>query len=447
MVTDASRRGTSDANEKLPTLLKAGWGLGSVGTQVVLFSQALLLLYYFTVILKIEPALAGSILFGAKLFDAVLAPIVGGWSDRTDTRWGRRRPFLFAGAILCAAGLVFVFNPPSPQPLVLLLGLMLISLGYSFFNIPYIAMPAEMTDSPVERTSIMSWRIAFVGIGTMVATSLLPVLIKYWGGGRDGYGLVGIVAAAITLVTMLAAFAMTGRARATRSMGEPFSLGAMVGAVATNRPFACLLTAKLLQLVGLAATSASMLFLFKNVIGSGESMLALWGLIANGVSIASMLVWPRIGRRFGKVPVYCVSVAGYALFGFSWLLVGPDSGTMAVLLRGAGSGVFIGGLLLMGQSLLPDTITVDHDRTGLRREGLFAGAYSFVEKASSALGPMVVGVIFQVMGFATHGSAGGDPRAVYIAVGVVTPVAYLLSILPLIGLGRTMEAHLRRVPA
>jgi GPH family glycoside/pentoside/hexuronide:cation symporter len=427
--------------ERLPSLLKVGWGLGSVGTQIVLNAQSLLLLYYFTAILGLEPALSGTILFGAKLFDAGLAPVVGAWSDRASGPWGRRRPFLVAGAILCGAGLFFVFNPPSAHPLVLLAGLMLISIGYSFFNIPYIAMPAEMTDSPLERTSIMSWRIAFVGVGTMAATSLLPLLIQHWGGGRPAYGMVGAVAAALTLTTMLATFALTGRARATVSMGEPFSFGAMFGAIASNRPFAFLLAAKLLQLVGLAATSASMLFFFKEVIGGGESQLALWALVANGVSIASMLVWPIFGRRFGKVPVYCVSVLGYALFGFSWLLAGPDSSVAAVLMRAVGGGVFAGGLSLMGQSLLPDTIAVDYARTGLRREGLFAGAYSFVEKASFALGPMAVGFIFQIMGFATHGAAGGDTRAVYLAVGVLTPLAYALSVVPLLAVGRALSLH------
>jgi GPH family glycoside/pentoside/hexuronide:cation symporter len=436
-------RTIQQVEEGLSTLSKAGWGFGSVGTQVILFAQSLLLLYYFTVVLGLEPALAGTVLFGAKLFDAALAPIVGSWSDRTETRWGRRRPFMFVGALLCAAGLSFIFNAPSAQPLVLLAGLMLISLGYSFFNIPYIAMPAEMTDSATERTSIMAWRIAFVGVGTTIATSLLPLLAKGWGGGRAGYGMMGVVAALIVLFAMLAAVALTGRTRATQSMGEPFSLGAMVGAITSNRPFAYLLMAKLLQLMGLAATSASMLFFFKQIIGSGESMLALWGLVANGVSIVSMLIWPSVGRRFGKVPVYCLSVAGYALFGFSWLLVGPGSGAVAVLVRAAGSGIFIGGLLLMGQSLLPDTITVDHTRTGLRREGLFAGAYSFIEKASSALGPMIVGFIFQVMGFATHGSAGGDPRAVYLAVAVLPPLAYAFSIVPLLALGRALNQHAR----
>lgn len=427
----------------LPTPLKAGWGIGSIGTQIVLNSQSLLLLYYFVAILKLEPALAGTILFGAKLFDAALAPVVGGLSDRTNTRWGRRRPFLFVGAILCGAGLFYIFNPPSAHPLVLLAGLMLISLGYSFFNIPYIAMPAEMTDSPLERTSIMSWRIAFVGLGTMVATSLLPPLAKYWGGDKPAYAMMGAVAAGLTFITMMVTFASTRGARATLSKGEPFSLPAVFGAIASNRPFAYLLMAKLLQLMGLSAMSASVLFFFKEVIGGGENRLALWGMVANGVSILSMLVWPRIAARYGKVPIYCVGVVGYALFGFSWLLAGPETETWSVLLRAAGGGVFAGGLSLMGQSLLPDTMAVDYARTGLRREGLFAGGYSFVEKASFALGPMAVGFVFQLMGFATHGAAGGDNRAVYFAVGIMSPVAYTLSVIPLLAMGRALAAHRR----
>lgn len=427
-------------DDRLPTPLKIGWGFGSVGTQIVLNSQSLLLLYYFVAILKLEPALAGTILFGAKLFDAILAPIVGSWSDRTDSRWGRRRPFLFAGAIICAAGLFFIFNTPSANPLVLLLALMVISVGYSFFNIPYMAMPAEMTDSPLERTSIMSWRIAFVGVGTAVATSLLPPLAKMWGGDGAAYGKMGAVAGVLTLIAMMVTFLVSRSARATRSMGEPFSIGAMLGAVAANRPFAYLLGAKLFQLVGLSALSASVLFFFKEVIGGGESMLAWWGLAANVASIASMLVWPIFGKRYGKVPVYCAAVLLYALFGFSWLLAGPGESTIGVLIRAVGAGIFSGGLALMSQSLLPDTMAVDFERTGLRREGVFAGAYSFVEKASFALGPMVVGFVFQIMGFATKGAAGGDPNAVYFAVGVLSPLLYTLSILPLLGMHRSLEA-------
>ena len=146
------------------------------------------------------------------------------------------------------------------------------------------------------------------------------------------------------------------------------------------------------------------------------------------------------------MPVYGAAVLLYALFGFSWLLAGSGESTVGVLVRAVGGGVFAGGLSLMGQSLLPDTIAVDYARTGLRREGVFAGAYSFVEKTSFALGPMAVGFIFQLMGFATHGAAGGDTRAVYMAVGVLSPLLYTLSIIPLLGMRRSLAAYYQSQP-
>ncbi len=426
----------------LPVSLKAGWGVGSVGTQVLLFSQSLLLLYFFTTVLGLQPGVAGALLFAGKLFDAFIAPIVGNASDRAVTRLGRRRPFLLAGAVLCAAGLLLVFHPPVPTLPALFATLVVISVGYSAFNIPYLAMTAEMTDSPLERTSLMSWRIAFVGVGTLIATSLLPLVSRSGGGGAEGFARVGMVAAAVVFVAMVSAFLATRGAPATAARGERSSAIAMFTAVAANRPFAWLLFAKLLQLVGLSASSASMLFFFKDVIGGGEPMLAAWGAASNLVSILSMLFWPAIGRRFGKVPVYAVSVVGFALVGFSWLLAGPGTGLAAVVVRGAATGVFVGGLLLMGQSLIPDAIATDFARTGLRREGLLSGAYSFVEKASSALGPMVVGGVFQLLGFAVPGAATRtDPTAVYLAAAVIPAAAYLLSAWPVWRIGVSLRAE------
>ncbi len=427
--------------DRLPVGLKAGWGFGSVGTQVLLFSQSLLLLYFFTAVLGLQPAVAGALLFVGKLFDAFIAPIVGNASDRAVTRLGRRRPFLLAGAVLCAAGLLLVFHPPAATLPVLFATLVVISLGYSAFNIPYLAMSAEMTDSPTERTSLMSWRIVFVSVGTLIATSLLPLVLQSGGGGAEGYSRVGIVAAAVVFVSLSTAFFATRSARATTTRGEKMSATAMFSAVASNRPFAWLLFAKLLQLVGLAAGSASKLFLFKEVIGGGETMLAAWGAASNIVTMLSMAVWPAIGRRFGKVPVYAASVVGFALVGFTWLFAGPDTGMAGVVMRAAAAGAFGGGLLLMGQSLIPDAIATDFARTGLRREGLLSGAYSFVEKASSALGPMVVGVVFQLLGFGVPGDASStDPTAVYLAAAVIPATAFLLSAWPVWRIGVSLRA-------
>ncbi|MFZ4110842.1 MAG: MFS transporter, partial [Polymorphobacter sp.] len=263
---------------RVSTGLKAAWGLGSVGTVTVLTINSLLLLFFMTSVLGLAPALAGSLLFGAKLIDAIAAPVLGGVSDSWQGRMGRRAPFLLAGAFVSGLGVAMVFNPPAAfdamLPVWIMMSLIVIALGYTLFNVPYMAMPAEMTDMPAERTSIMSWRITFVSIGGLI-TGLVPQLVTKLGGGRTGYGIVGFILAGVVIAAMLSAFAA---ARRTRQVAG----GAQAGGfkrylvVLQNRPFMLIIAAKVCQLVGLASLTASILFLMKNVLLQPESTIGLY---------------------------------------------------------------------------------------------------------------------------------------------------------------------------
>lgn len=428
------------AADRLPVSLKVGWGFGSVGTITVLNVNALLLLFFMTAVLGIAPAVAGTMLFAAKLVDAVLAPALGTISDRTRSRWGRRRPYMLAGAFVCGAAVAAIFNPPAFGPAGvqawIMACLLVLAVGYTLFNVPYIAMPAEMTESPVERTSIMSWRIAFVSLGGLV-TGFAPQFARMMGGGRDGYGATGLVVAAVLFVAMLVAVLASGRARATVPVadGEPGGL-ARFTVVFGNRPFLLLIAAKIMQLVGLASLTASALFLFKHALAQNEAMLGLYIMASTLASIASMPVWVALNRRFEKRTLYICGCLGFAGVTLTWLLAGPGEPAALVIGRGASAGLFSGGLLLMGQSILPDTIDYDCRRSGVRREGVYAGAYSLVEKGSMAFGPLLIGLILQSFGF--QAAAGGAVaqsaeavRGIYIGAALIPAMLYALSTIPL----------------
>lgn len=438
----------SIAADRLPAGLKVGWSFGSVGTLTVLNVNSLLLLFFMTAVLGIAPALAGTLLFAAKLFDAVAAPVLGAVSDRTESRMGRRRPYLLAGAFISAAAVAAVFNPPASfeaaLPAYLMACLLVLALGYTLFNVPYIAMPAEMTDSPGERTSLMSWRIGFVSLGGLV-TGFAPRLAVLLGGGREGYGRVGLILALVILAAMLVAFFAARRARVLpTARGSESGIGRFA-VVFRNRPFMLVIAAKVFQLIGLASVSASALFLFRSVIGGDESLLFIFVLATTLASIASMPLWVRLGRRFPKRSLYIAGCVGFAAVTLSWLLAGPGEPTALVLARGLGGGLFSGGLLLMGQSILPDTIDYDCKRSGVRREGVYAGAYSFVEKASMAFGPLLIGLILQAFGF--QPSKGGVVvqqtaeaiQGIYIGASILPAALYAVSVVPLLYYDLTAE--------
>jgi glycoside/pentoside/hexuronide:cation symporter, GPH family len=378
-------------------------------------------------------------LFGAKLVDAIAAPVLGGISDSWKGPMGRRAPFLLAGAFVSAFGVALVFNPPasfdSALPVWILSCLIVIALGYTLFNVPYMAMPAEMTDLPTERTSIMSWRIAFISIGGLI-TGLAPQVATKLGGGRTGFGAVGFILAGVVLVTMLSSFAASRRTRQVAG-------GAQAGGfkryliVLQNRPFMLIIAAKICQLVGLASLTASILFLMKNVLTQPESTVGYYVLAATIATLSTMPVWVWLGKHFAKKTLYIAACLLFACLTSSWLLAGPNEPLPYILFRGFLSGTFSGGLLLMGQSLLPDAIDADCKKSGVRREGVYAGAYSFVEKASMAFGPLLIGLILQAFHFRPSlGKAVAQPpealTGIIIGVAVVPAVLYTLSIIPLL---------------
>ena len=147
----------------LPKGLKMGWASGAFGIALLFNGIGALVFFYMIGILKIEPALAGSLIFVVKLLGAFTDASVGAWSDRIVSPRGRRRPFLFWGAFICSASFTMIFTAPVFAQMwqtaaYVFVGLCLFSLGYSVFNVPYLAMPAEMTDSYHERSSIHSFR-------------------------------------------------------------------------------------------------------------------------------------------------------------------------------------------------------------------------------------------------------------------------------------------------
>lgn len=423
---------------RVSTGLRIAWGAGSVGTVTVLTVNSLLLLFFMTSVLGLAPALAGSLLFGAKLFDAVAAPLLGGISDNWRGRMGRRAPFLLAGAFTSAFGVALIFNPPAAVdaalPFWIMGSLLVIALGYTLFNVPYMAMPAEMTDNPVERTAIMSWRIAFVSIGGLI-TGVTPQLAKTLGGGRTGYGQIGLILAGVVLLAMLSAFAAARRSRQVPSAPQAGGAARYL-VVVQNRPFMLLIAAKVCQLVGLASLTSSILFLMDNVLKQPASTVGYYSLCATIATLTTMPAWVWLGKHFSKRTLYGLGCLLFACLTSSWMLAGANEPLVFILLRGFLSGTFSGGLLLMGQSLLPDAIDHDCRRSGIRREGVYAGAYSFVEKASMAFGPLLVGLILQAFHFQPSlGKAVEQPpealTGIIIGVAVVPAVLYALSVIPL----------------
>jgi len=416
--------------------LRLGWGIGTLGASLLLNGFAFLAPFYLTTVLGIGAATAAALMFTAKCWDIVCNPLVGVLSDRTATRWGRRRPYLLAGAFVTGISFALLFSlglSARAQELWFVgIVLAVVGTGYTLFNVPYMAMPAEMIDDYKERTRMMSYRVFFIGIGTFLAGGLAQRVAEWYGGGARGYALMGLWFGAAILVFMAAAFFGTAGARFTTRERQHTPFREQVRTGLSNRPFVALLGTKFTQLFGMFTNTATGIFVVKFVIGQENpgSWMLTFVAAAGLMQILTIPMWRQLAFRIEKQRTYIIATVLFALVSLSWLLAGPAEPLWVFCLRAAVMGTSAAGLLLMGQSMLPDAIEYDHLRTGLRREGIYSALYSFVEKVAAAIAPSILLLAYAAVGFQSKANVQ-TPEAIQgikVAAALLPCLYFALSI-------------------
>jgi GPH family glycoside/pentoside/hexuronide:cation symporter len=395
--------------------LAAGWGLGSFATSTMLNGVAVVMLFFLVNFAKIEPVIAGALLFGAKMLDVFTDPPMGILSDRTRSKLGRRRPYMLGASFFCGLAFALLFNIPDASTNLTLVylgfALALYAVAYTAFQVPYMAMPAEMTDDYHQRTKIMSWRVIFMTIGNIVGFAGVPALVSVLGEGREAYGTMGLIVGAVITIAMFTCFLVTGGARQTEATLERIGLKRHLAMLGENRPLLILMGTKIAIYVGLSSNIAVALFFISSVLKMGPAQFGIYAGVSALTTIAFMPVCAWAAKKIGKKRAYVISLIGFCCGVLTWLLATPDESMVLFAARGFVIGVFGAGAHLYGQSMLVDTFAWDYKLTGVRREGVLAASFSFVEKACMAVGPLIVGILLSSMGFDKNLSPSADQSA------------------------------------
>jgi GPH family glycoside/pentoside/hexuronide:cation symporter len=429
-------------HERLPTSLKISWGIGSIGTTSMLYLINLFLVFFLVRHVGLDAAVAGAILAITRFYDAIIDPAIGTLSDRTESRWGRRRPWMLAGALACPLGCIAIFNSPDGLSGAMLNGYVLLALllyltGYSLFTIPYTALGAEMTDDYAERASVMAYRTFFVYCAGIVTAYGAPALVASLGRDRAAYSTMSFAAAAVVGATMLCVVAFTRRARVTVRSKERLPAGAWWRTTLQNVPYLLILLTKMTLQLGTAFAGAAALFFQTYVTQQGESALALFGLVNSAVGVAAVPLWSWVLRHVERRPVFLVLLVANAVGYLSWLLAGPQETQFVLAMRGVLLGFAGSGSVLVAMAMLTDTIEYDRLRTGQRREGLFVGGFELVQTTSFVVGPLVTGFAFSAAGLIPgHVAASAQPESaltmIRVAMGVIPAVSCALGMLLLL---------------
>ena len=429
-----------------------GYAAGSVATGAFGTVPGLLLLPYLTDRLGVAAGLAGVIVFLPKAWDVVLNPVAGRISDHHVSAAGPRRPFLIrAGVALAACFAVLFAGPSSPEALAaawVVVAFLACATAYAFFQVPYVAMPAEITDDYTERTRLMTWRVAVLAFAILVSGASAPA-IRDAVGPAQGYRVMGVVVALLILVGVVGAWRGTASAPVGRVHRTGGTLRDQLRIVAGAKDFRFLLGTLVLQALATGAMLAGVDYVARHVLGSSSASTLLFVCFV-GPAILVTPLWERLGARRGKRWGY--AVASVLLGGGALALVAARSlPAAAVYLAVAVVGVGYAGAQMFPMAMLPDVAAVDAARTGENRIGVFTGVWTAGETLGLALGPGLYAAVLALGGYvsstdSTAAQPGSAVRAITLGFSVV-PAALVALSLVLLARYRLDEAAVRAATA
>lgn len=391
---------------------KVGYGIGDMACNFYMGFFGLFLLYYYTDIFGIAPAAAATMLLVTKIVDAVTDPAMGIIADRTNTRWGRYRPYLLWMAIPYGIlGYVLFLGPDlsdSGKLIYAYVTYTLVMLAYTAINVPYSALLAVISPVAKERTKVTTYRFVFASLGSLAVAAFATPLATWLGGDDEllGFRLTIIIFAVLSVVMLWFTFATTKERIALEPHKSPVKTDLLT--VAKNKSWVVLVIAGILIVTGLIARFSSIVFYLKYYMGDDGAQL-FWifdrtavftslGLIGQ---LFGALMTPYLVARFNKHSlIIVVNLIHAALLVFTYY-ISPENFALIVFIHALGIMTF-GITITLLFTMYTDCAEYGEWKTGKRTSGLIVSASMFSLKLGVAVGAALPGYMLAGYGFVAN---------------------------------------------
>jgi len=425
---------------------KTAYGLGAIPDMLGFHGPVSLVGPVYTLFLGLSPWFVALAIAITRIWDACLDPVMGGISDRTQTPWGRRRPFIFAGAVLC--GITFAGIGWAPLDLgkwgtffYLLFSLMAFYTAFTVFTVPYHALGYEITDDYHQRTGVMSYRLFFNTIGGMLAGWLLGLAsLDLFKDTLQGARLVCLLGGCIFLIAGCISGLMVKESKRPPGITVTPSILVSIKTVIGTKPFLILL----LLAFGILCTGTMIISSFLIYIntfyvfgGDLEKAATLQGVLGVTIGLTGMASIPLSGwlsKKIDKKGVMYIAFSVQLLVGITaWWAVTPRLPYFQVVPLSLHSAAIIAYFLMM-HSMVGDICDLNEYRHGNRLEGMYGAAITWIQKMAVAGALIFSGGVLSLVGFdPDHGTMQSDDvvtrmRLVFCTSLVVQPGLSLIAL-------------------
>jgi len=421
--------------QKLSRSVKLIYGAGDLGFSLTSTIIGAYFLFFLVDVVSIKPAVAGIAILIGRTWDYINDPIIGHISDRTRSRWGRRRPFLLFGALPFALAFMLMwYRPPFDSQVALAayyaIAYVIFDAAATFVYMPYFALTPELTDDYDERTSLTSYRMFFSIFGSLLAFTVpLMIVGTFSPENAARVLLMAVLFGLVSALPLLLVFFNTKEKNIYALQDKPKLLPSLKAAF-KNRPFVFGAVIYLLTWICMDILQTILLFFIKYVLGL-EAMSDLIMALIFVTAILALPLWEYASRRFNKRLAYAYGVAFWAVVQMLLITIGPSVALPVLILLCVMAGIGVSAAHVLPWSILPDAVEWDEYSTGERHEGMFYSLITLMHKIASSVAIPLTAVMLDLTNYAPN--AAQQPASavlgIRLLVGPIPAVLLTLGIL------------------
>jgi glycoside/pentoside/hexuronide:cation symporter, GPH family len=430
--------------EKLSRRDKLMYGVGDIGFSLSTTILGAYFAIFLTDVVGIRPGIAAIAIFVGRSWDYINDPLFGHLSDRTRTRWGRRRPFLLFGTLPLALTFTMLWwRPPWEGTLALAayyaVAYILFEAANTLLYMPYFALTPELTSDYDDRTSLTTYRMFFSILGSLVAF-IVPLMMigSFTPQNASRVLTMGVTFGIVSALPMLLVFFGTRERQDYMEQSKP-TLRQSIRSALKNRPFLFGLAIFLATWISVDILQSSLLFFIKYVLqreAQNDVIMATIFVIA----IFALPIWEWASRRWGKRWAYILGIAFWAVVQLVLITLNPTTSLGVILFLCALAGVGVAAAHVLPWAILPDAIEWDEYQTGERHEGMFYSLTTLTKKIATSIALPLVLLLLEATGYQPN-LAQQNPNAL---LGIRVAIGPIPAILLAVGIGFALKYPLDR---
>ncbi len=422
--------------EKLTIKEKIGFSIGEYAGSVVWQTLMFFLPIFYTDTFGLSAAAVSTMFLVVRLFDAINDPIMGVIADRTETRWGKFRPYLLWMAVPYGLGTVLMFITPNFSDLGKLIwaygtyGLMMVI--YTAMMIPYNSMIGVITPDPDERTSVSSYKFVFAYAAGISVQALIIPMVRQLGAGsaEKGYMITMGIFGAICILCFVIAF-LSSKERVRPAKDQKTRIRDDLKDLMHNKPWIILFIVCISTLMYIAIRSAVIMYYFKYYVGNERA--ASWFMVSGTVFVLlGVLPTKWLQKKMGKKKLYIWSMIIIAITSFLFMIVQPDD---MILLFGLNIifSLASGPTMPLLWSMLADAADYSDWKNGRRATGLVYSASTFSQKAGFSLGGAISMAILSLFGYVAETQQTTSALlGIRLSLSVIPAIIAIVSVIALL---------------